>query len=53
MNNKQERFLNGALDNMNKGKMEKAAALYEYYKVLGGEKRIDELENILNKKAAE
>ena len=36
MNNKQERFLNGALDNMNKGKMEKAAALYEYYKeVLG------------------
>ena len=49
--NKQERFLSGALDSINKGNMERAAALYEYYKeVLGGEKRIDELENILNEK---
>ena len=49
--NKQERFLSGALDNINKGNMERAAALYEYYKeVLGGEKHIDELENILNEK---
>ena len=47
--NKQERFLSGALDSINKGNMERAAALYEYYKeVLGGEKRIDEFENILN-----
>ena len=49
--NKQERFLSGALDSINKGNMERAVALYEYYKeVLGGEKRIDELENILNEK---
>lgn len=49
--NKQERFLSGALDSINKGNMERAAALYEYYKeVLGGEKCIDELENILNEK---
>lgn len=48
---KQERFLSGALDSMNKGNMERAAALYGYYKeVLSGEKCIDELENILNKK---
>lgn len=54
MNNKQERFLSGVLNSMNEGKMERAAALYEYYKeVLGGEKCIDELENILNKKETE